>query len=225
MLPTARQCNSYCYSSTSEPFYQCSIQSHRSVFFHLSNSKTSQTLVGNSYIGAIRICIKGPPATREDSHSSIKALATCQLLSNSDQTMPQTAYFNVDFTKSINRTEGLELNDPITYSGIWIPTLTIKSLNDEFAYEQQGTFLRYLSSQQILFMDFSETQFYIKNVQEPIARSGEIIFHNILFSTVCIELFGLAFLIFKLALLPLIQWAVHKLEHRRQNKTSKNTVF
>lgn len=181
--------------------------------------------VGNSYIGAIRICIRGPSATSDENRSSINALSTCKLLSNSDQTMPQTTYINLDFTKSINRTEGLEQNDPATYSGIWIPTLTIKSLNDQFAYQQQGTFIRYLSSQQILLIDFSETQFYIKNIQEPIARSGEIIFHNILFATVCIELFGLAFLIFKLALLPLLQLVVFKLENRGQNKPSKNNIF
>ncbi len=186
----------------------------------------SNILLGNSYVGGIRICIYGPSTIREESHSSIKELATCQLLYNAYQTMPQTSYVNLDFTKSINRTEGLEQDDPATYSGIWIPTLTIKSLNDELAYAQQGTFIRYLSSQQILFIDISETQFYIKNIQEPIARSGEILFHNILFSTVCIELFGLAFLIFKLALLPLLQWSALKLENRRRkNQTSKRNVF
>jgi hypothetical protein len=139
--------------------------------------------------------------------------------------MPQTTYINLDFTKSINRTEALVRSDPVTYSGIWIPTFTIKSLNDQFAYDQQGTYIRYLSFQHILFIDFSETQFYIKNAQEPISRSGEIIFHNILFSTVCIELFGLAFLIFKLALLPLLQLTVFKLLNRRENTTTKRTVL
>ena len=70
--------------------------------------------------------------------------------------MPQTTYVNVGFTKSINRTEGLELNDPVTYSGVWIPTFTIQSLNDKFAYEQQGDFIRYLSPQHILLIDILE---------------------------------------------------------------------
>jgi hypothetical protein len=74
--------------------------------------------------------------------------------------MPQTINVKIDFTKGINRTEGLNIDDPVTYSGIWIPTLTTKSLNDRIAYKQQGTYLRYLSSQQILLIELSETQFY-----------------------------------------------------------------
>ncbi|UJR10746.1 hypothetical protein I4U23_014934 [Adineta vaga] len=167
-------------------------------------------LTGNSYVGASRICIHGPSISREESYSSIKELSFCHLISNTDQTISQQTIVKLDFTKVINRTEGLDINDPVTYSGIWIPTVTIRSLNDRIAYEQQGTYLRYLSSQQTISIALSETQFFIKNTQEPIARSGEVIFHNILFSTVCIELFGLAFLLFKLALLPLLKFLIKK---------------
>jgi hypothetical protein len=118
----------------------------------------------------------------------------------------------MQMTKVINRTEGLSSDDPNLYSGIWIPTITVKSLNDRAAYTQRGQYLRYLVSQQIVLLEISETQFFIRNTQEPIARAGEILFHNILFSTVCLELFGLAFLIFKLALLPLTRYFVSKVE-------------
>ena len=51
----------------------------------------------------------------------------------------------------------------------------------------------------------SETSYYIQNHQSPIAKQSEIIFHNLLFTIVCLEIFGLIFLLFKLAFLPLIR--------------------
>ena len=168
--------------------------------------------LGNSFVGGSRICINGPSATRNESHSTVKELAFCQLMFTADQTMSQSINVKLDFTKIINRTEGQQTDAPATYSGIWIPTITTKSLNDRVAYEQQGTHLRYLPAQQIFSFEFTETQFFIKNTQEPIARSGEIIFRNILFSTVSIELFGLAFLLFKLALMPLLKLVLSKLK-------------
>ena len=50
----------------------------------------------------------------------------------------------------------------------------------------------------------SETSYYIQNHQSLIAKQSEIIFHNLLFTIVCLEIFGLIFLLFKLAFLPLI---------------------
>ena len=49
----------------------------------------------------------------------------------------------------------------------------------------------------------SEASFFVKNRQSPIAKQPEVIFHNLLFTIVCLELFGLIFLLFKLALLPM----------------------
>jgi hypothetical protein len=49
----------------------------------------------------------------------------------------------------------------------------------------------------------SETSFCIRNHQSPIAKQPEIVFHNLLFTIVCLEIFGLIFLFFKLALFPL----------------------
>jgi hypothetical protein len=50
----------------------------------------------------------------------------------------------------------------------------------------------------------SETIFYINNEQQPIARTGEVIFHNILFTTTVIGIFGLAFLLFKLTFMAIL---------------------
>jgi len=50
----------------------------------------------------------------------------------------------------------------------------------------------------------TETPYYILNSQSPIARLPEIIFHDFLFTIMILELFGLMFLIFKLAIIPII---------------------
>ncbi|UJR13173.1 hypothetical protein I4U23_000196 [Adineta vaga] len=185
---------------------------------HLINVQFN--LTGNSYIGASRICVLGPSMNHSASYSFVQQLSFCQMISNDDETISQRTNVKLDFTKVINRTESLYDNDPIIFSGIWIPTITIKSLNDRIAYEQQGNYIRYLSSQQILSIEFSETQFFIKNIQEPIAKSREIIFHNILFSTVCIELFGLAYLLFKLVVLPMAQWIFAEIMNRYSKRKS-----
>lgn len=158
----------------------------------------------------------------EKSRSTVKQLAFCHLLFSNDQTISQTLNVQFEFTKVINRTEGLASNDPVTYSGIWIPTVTNDLIDDRLIYEKLGDHLRYLSSEQILSIDFSETQFFIKNSQEPIARAGEIFFHNVLFSTVCIELFALIFLLFKLVLLPLLRCFLVK---RKNDENEISTKF
>jgi len=54
-----------------------------------------------------------------------------------------------------------------------------------------------------LTLYISETSYYIKNVQSPIAKQAEVIFRLLLFTILCLELAGLAFLIVKLLIIPL----------------------
>jgi hypothetical protein len=54
-----------------------------------------------------------------------------------------------------------------------------------------------------LTISISETSYYIKNVQSPIAKQAEVIFRTLLFTILCLELAGLAFLIVKLLIIPL----------------------
>ena len=138
----------------------------------------------------------------------VQELNFCQVFSSSDQTLPENLAVNFALTKVINRTELLDYSSLSNFSGIWIPTTTHSSLNDALKYEQQGAFLRYLSTEHILLITLSETQFYVINKQEPIARTSEILFHNLLFTTTLIGIFALVFLIFKLTFMPLIQWIV-----------------
>jgi len=49
----------------------------------------------------------------------------------------------------------------------------------------------------------TETSYYIKNVQSPIAKQPEIIFRTLLFAILCLEICALVFVICKLLLIPL----------------------
>ncbi len=86
------------------------------------------------------------------------------------------------------------------YAGIWYPT---------FTYSQSGMFITadsYVMSANLssitLTIVISETSYYIKNVQSPIAQRPEIIFRTLLFSFLCLEICATAFVICKLLLIP-----------------------
>ena len=134
----------------------------------------------------------------------------CEYYYSSNETIGQTTEIAYVMTKVINQTESLDYNNVLNFSGIWIPTSIAGSLNDHLDYQQRGEFHRYLSTEHVLIVSFSETQFYVINKQEPIARRGEILFHNVLFTTTIIGIFALAFLLFRLTFLPLIRWFVRR---------------
>ena len=66
------------------------------------------------------------------------------------------------------------------------------------------TYARFTNrSSTTLTIDITETPFYIKNVQSPIAKRPEILFRTLLFSFLCLEVFVMAFLFGKLILVPI----------------------
>ena len=73
---------------------------------------------------------------------------------------------------------------------------------------------RYVTSANLtsttLTLAISETSYYIKNVQSPIAKKPEVIFRTLLFSFLCLEMCAMTFLIFKLIIVPLY----HKIQER-----------
>jgi hypothetical protein len=113
---------------------------------------------------------------------------------------------NLQLTKSINITEGLTDEDNTTYTGLWLPT---------FNYDVKQIFCNLNSSQRkqktILSVGISETAFFIRNNQKPIARRSEIIFHTILFIGVCIDLTCMMLLILKLWFHPVLIYFIDKL--------------
>ena len=82
---------------------------------------------------------------------------------------------------------------------------------------------RYLTSVNLtsttLTLVISETSYYIKNVQSPIAKQPEVVFRTLLFSFLCLELCAMTFLVAKLIILPVF----HNL-HERYSRRTKNAV-
>ncbi len=67
----------------------------------------------------------------------------------------------------------------------------------------------------------SETSYYIKNRQLPIAKLREIIFHTLLFTVVCIEIFRLIILLFKLTFLPLLNFITRHFQKKNEILSTK----
>jgi hypothetical protein len=67
----------------------------------------------------------------------------------------------------------------------------------------------------------SETSYYIKNRQLPIAKVREIIFHNLLFTVVCIEIFRLIFLLCKLTTLPIVNFIMEHCQKKNEIMSTK----
>ncbi len=184
------------------------------------------TYTGPLYIGATRICLTGPALNLDGSIYTVQQLASCQLASSPDQTLDQTTRISVELTKVVNMTQSFDNNDRPLYSGIWIPKFTVQSRRDHFAYEQYGPYIRYLATSQVVVVSLIETQFYIQNIEEPIARKGEILFQNILFTTTVIGLFALAFAILKLTILPVyervLKWISNSSIHSSETENESN---
>jgi hypothetical protein len=67
----------------------------------------------------------------------------------------------------------------------------------------------------------SESSYYIKNRQLPIAKLREIIFHNLLFTIVCLEIFRLIILLYKLTILPLLNFTTKHFPETRKIRPTK----
>lgn len=174
----------------------------------------------SSSIGGLRACLSGPEHIESSSYV-VRSLHICEFFGQTNETLGRKPHINLVLTKVINKTEPLVVGDRILFSGIFVPTVTTEGISDEFLYNIQGEYKRYLFTYTFLAIDLSETQFYILNRQDPIVREGEMIFHNILFTIAVIEMFGFTFLIFKLIIIPLIRW----LTARFCNKTRIESVL
>ena len=185
-----------------------------------SHQSTVQlNMTGPHWIGAIRLCIRGPGQT--NSSSTLQGLNFCQNYTTRNEAIGRTTVVPIVFIKNINMTQALVTSDPTEYSGIWLPTFGFVPLSDEAYYQESGNYLRYTSSLTILQVSLDERPFFIKNIQQPIVRTAELIFHGLLFTSLCIELFAFAFLITKLLLVPLSRWIGYlwKRCHRRVSRS------
>ena len=101
------------------------------------------------------------------------------------------------------------------FAGIWYPTFT-SNTNEMFVYAARYLTGSHLSRTTVRLV-ISEAPHYIKNVQSPIAKQPEVVFHTLLFAFLCLELCAMSFLIAKLFIVP----AYYKIQHRcsRHHKT------
>jgi hypothetical protein len=176
-----------------------------SVTFPLPTHQTTiqYNMTGPYWIGGIRLCIHGQGQT--NTTSTLRELDTCQFYFTPNEAIGRITVVPIVFIKIINRTQALNVAEATLYSGLWMPTFTTISLSDEAYYVEFGNYLRYTSSLTVVQVTFDERPFFVKNIQQPIARATELIFHGLLFTSLCIELFAFTFLLIKLFVIPVFR--------------------
>jgi hypothetical protein len=102
----------------------------------------------------------------------------------------------------VNETEPLS-GDQSNFGGIWYPTFGY-DINEMFISADNYVTMANLTSTKVTIV-LSETSYYIKNLQSPIAKESEVIFRTLLFSFLCLELCAIFFLICKLLIIPFIE--------------------
>ena len=140
-------------------------------------------LTGSSFVGGLRICLDSPSMVQNQGQYTVHTLNICQFFFTPNETLTRNAVINIKMTKSINVTAPLTSHDDTIFSGLWLTTFKVNTLTDVLLFDQSGEYQRYLSDQLLLIIDLSESEYYMENTQEPIARQNEIIFHAVLFSS------------------------------------------
>ncbi|CAF3795397.1 unnamed protein product [Rotaria sordida] len=144
------------------------------------------TLNGPHFVGGLRLCFLAPLATNVSTHSKAQQMDTCQFFFTPNETLTRNPTVNVKMTKVINRTAGLMIPNNTTYTGLWLSSFMTDTLTDELLFSRDAEYLRYVPEKTILVVVITESEFYMKNTQEPIARYYEIAFNTVLFA---IEIF------------------------------------
>jgi hypothetical protein len=189
---------------------------------HLTTVQINMT--GPNWIGAFRLCIRG--TGQIESSYTLRDLDFCKFYSTPNEAIGRLVTVPIVLIKNINMTQALTSSDPTLYSGLWIPTFTDVPLSDEAYYDEFGNYLRYMSSLTVLQVEFDEYPFFIKNIQQPIVRTAELIFHGLLFTSLCIELFAFGFLLTKLIIVPVIRSIAYlgkKIFHRIKKSADSDT--
>ncbi|CAF3591321.1 unnamed protein product [Rotaria sp. Silwood1] len=168
------------------------------------------TLAGIQTIGALRIGLSGHSHEEELYH--LKELHAFQAFSKKGSLLARALPVALSLTKVINETLPME-GEEGNFTGIYILTF---GTNTDSLFVSQDQYIRSTSTETILTIVISETPFYVKNVQQPIAKQAEIIFRTILFTIVCLELFGLVFILYKLILEPIFHLIHRVCIHRRE---------
>jgi hypothetical protein len=170
-------------------------------------------------IGGLRIVLEAPGADVENetlnAAYTLVDLVFAQTLSLSGRLLTQQPSCTLQLTKLINRTYPLSEGDKTQFNAFWLPFVS-DTLDQMFVDENEYKYAT--SSSTILSIVINETPYYILNTQRPIADQDEVIFTDLLFTIVCLEIFGLGFLIFKLIITPLLKRVSHYCSQRHSTK-------
>jgi hypothetical protein len=166
-------------------------------------------------IGGLRVGLYGPG--NESEHYNLQELNFYQSFFKNGEVLAQNLPIVLDITKVINETAPM-VGEQSDFSGIYIPTFTTDS-NSLFLTGDQ--YISSNSTSTTFTINILETPYYVKNLEQPIAKSSEIIFHNLLFTIVCLEIFGLGFLMYKLLIKPICCFLFPQ-HFRKKNKIVHN---
>ena len=162
-------------------------------------------LRGNERVETIRIGLTGGEIHQMNNY--VQQLNFSKVFNYTNRTLIPNNQLSIglQLTKTINITEGLTDSDVTMYSGLWLPTF---GFNLEELFEET----RHLPATHTeLALGFSETAFFIKNKQKPMARSSEIIFSTILFICMCLDLVCMMFLLMRLWFRPIMKLVISRL--------------
>ncbi|CAF1453698.1 unnamed protein product [Adineta ricciae] len=178
-------------------------------------------ITGSYFVGGVRLCLRAPGDVNDV--NTLEKLDTCQFFYTQNETLARTSTLSVVLVKVVNQTKPLTIGHDTYFTGRWTPTFGEYSISDRLAYEQDGEYLRYVSERTTLAITVNEQPFFLQNNQRPIVRIAELSFHTLLFCTLIIELFAMAFLLIKLIGTPLLR-AILRCRHRHRHKSTLTDV-
>ncbi|CAF3728793.1 unnamed protein product [Rotaria sp. Silwood1] len=166
-------------------------------------------------IGALRIGLSGDK--QEEELYKLKELNFYESFSQNGSVLAQALPISLVLTKVINETMPIE-GEESNFTGIYIPTFAVDSKS---LFLTQDQYIHSTSQAILLTIVLSETAYYVKNQQYPIAKRAEIVFHNFLFTIVCLEIFGLVFVLYKLTIQPIYRLLRRTvIRHHEKNQTN-----
>jgi len=169
-------------------------------------------------IGGVSIGLSASSIVEQNSVAKEVFFVTSFNMTN--RTMSQDPYFSIELVQVINETKPLSLNALSNYSGLWIP---IFSQDEDQNFQVQSDYEQYHTGlYTILTIDISQAAYYVHNVEKPIIKTTAIIFKNILFASMCLEIYGFVILILKLAIIPLARWIIQRVQSKGEESKEDN---
>lgn len=158
-------------------------------------------LNGTLTVGGSRKSLSGPEAHDGECYI-VRELSFMQSYAVQNRTLSANPNIQLQLIRLINTTEPLSDEGKVHLSALWIPTFSYVS-DQLFSTETQ--YVGNSRNQTLLTVSLSEKACFVTNTQMRITKQVEVISRSILFTIVCLEMFGLLFIIFKLLFVPLFR--------------------